>query len=124
MSLWLLIYLADISSGVSIILYFLAIGFAFRVFVCILGFVFDEIFDAEQVKGSVKGFLKYGVPILFLASLLPSKETIYYGAAAYAVESVATTDRAHNIANESFSLIEELIGKYRDELNQETTKAK
>ncbi|MFA2923365.1 hypothetical protein [Acinetobacter pittii] len=129
MKLALLVYLANVVNGLSVI--FGLIGFGF--FVCAIWIVISAYaarpatisrFDDEDEKASKQSFnqnlperkkkaVKSGkilAPIclgFFLAStLIPNEKTIYLMAGAYATEQIASNERVQKIGSDVLEVIE------------------
>ena len=71
-----------------------------------------------------KHYLKWAIPIAFIAGLAPDKETSYTMIAAYTAQSIGQNERVQNIAGQSLSVVEAFLEKTKKELEKEATPAK
>jgi len=143
MKLALLVYLANISHGVSAILGFFALlTFSFVlmaglfVLISVKDFEFlnkkhksysweseDEIKEHnEQVPKNRKLFKRLMISlsiVCFLSGLIsiliPSEKTIYIMAGAYAIEQIATNDRVQKIGSDVLEVIENKLEKLKED---------
>ena len=79
--------------------------------------------DEEDHRGMVgkyfKSYLKWAIPIAFIAGLAPDKETSYTMIAAYTAQSIGQNERVQNIAGQSLSVVEAFLKKMKKELEKE-----
>lgn len=85
--------------------------FKFLVGVFGLGSIFAGIIGDVPLKICVK-LVKVGVLTVFLAVLIPSKDTAYLMLAAEGVTEVSQNERVRELAGKSLDLLEQEIGKY------------
>lgn len=71
-----------------------------------------------------KSYLKWAVPIAFIAGLAPDKETSYTMIAAYTAQSIGQNERVQNIAGQSLSVVEAFLEKTKKELEKEAAPQK
>lgn len=81
--------------------------------------------DHREIVGKYfKSYLKWAVPIAFIAGLAPDKETSYTMIAAYTAQSIGQNERVQNLAGQSFSMVEAFLEKTKKELEKEATPQK
>ena len=131
MSFMWFIYVAGImDSAKEIIATLSVLSLLAVVFVTVVSFIFAANLAPYGTEGKAikkawtnQRALRYPLVLfaflgLAINALLPSKETMYYMAAAYGAEKVVTSEKAGELATESFGLLEDYIAKYRKELNE------
>ena len=84
----------------------------------------DEEDNRAMVGKYFKHYLKWAIPIAFIAGLAPDKETSYTMIAAYTAQSIGQNERVQNIAGQSLSVVEAFLEKTKKELEKEATPAK
>lgn len=84
----------------------------------------DEEDNRAMVGKYFKSYLKWAIPIAFIAGLAPDKETSYTMIAAYTAQSIGQNERVQNIAGQSLSVVEAFLEKTKKELEKESTPAK
>jgi len=84
----------------------------------------DEEDDRVMVGKYFKSYLKWAIPIAFIAGLAPDKETSYTMIAAYTAQSIGQNERVQNIAGQSLSVVEAFLEKTKKELEKEATPTK
>ena len=84
----------------------------------------DEEDNRAMVGKYFKSYLKWAVPIAFIAGLAPDKETSYTMIAAYTAQSIGQDERVQNIAGQSLSVVEAFLEKTKKELEKEATPQK
>ena len=81
--------------------------------------------DHREIVGKYfKSYLKWAIPIAFIAGLAPDKETSYTMIAAYTAQSIGQNERVQNIAGQSLSVVEAFLKKTKKELEKEATPQK
>lgn len=84
----------------------------------------DEEDNRAMVGKYFKNYLKWAIPIAFIAGLAPDKETSYTMIAAYTAQSIGQNERVQNIAGQSLSVVEAFLKKTKKELEKEATPQK
>ena len=84
----------------------------------------DEEDNRAMVGKYFKSYLKWTIPIAFIAGLAPDKETSYTMIAAYTAQSIGQNERVQNIAGQSLSVVEAFLEKTKKELEKEATPQK
>jgi len=131
MKLALLVYLASVVEGISLI--FGLIGFFGVVFyfpiLALMHFSnygirtheFEREAALDKQKAIMKSYTKYWklaavcFPLLLVLSiLLPKERTIYLMAGAYATEQIATNDRVQKIGSDVLEVIEQKLAELKD----------
>lgn len=84
----------------------------------------DEEDNRAMVGKYFKSYMKWAVPIAFIAGLAPDKETSYTMIAAYTAQSIGQDERVQNIAGQSLSVVEAFLEKTKKELEKEATPQK
>lgn len=128
MKLALLVYLANVSEGISVLFGLLGVA-------CIISFGFAlvnkwcvfDVYDGnseqhsnerKKAKASLDSTSKFaliGGLMILLAVLIPSEKTIYIMAGAYATEQIATNDRVQKIGNDVLEVIESKLDKMKED---------
>ena len=112
MELALFVYLAEVVGSVSILFGIISFIGALAVFTCII------VFSAEcKMKNFKSWWITPVICCAVVSALIPSKETMYMMAGAYAAQTVATS----SVASKTLELIE---SKIDSELNNLKKKEK
>lgn len=130
MTLALLVYLVSVipSIGMAIstasVLVCLGFGFVLLFSVITLSVYGDygqehkEVIRAKTMQKGLTGKLWIPITLVFVATLIPDKTTIYTMIAAYAGQKIADTPQAQQIGNDAVDVLHELLAKAKKELQE------
>lgn len=65
-------------------------------------------------------YLFISIPMIFIGSVIPDKETAYAMAAAYGVQTVLQDERVQTVAGQGIDVLESYLKKTKKELEGET----
>lgn len=135
MTLALLVYLVSVipSIGVTIgtasVLVCLGFGLVLLFSVITLsvygeyGQEHKEVIRAKTMQKGLTNKLWVPITLVFVATLIPDKTTIYTMIAAYAGQKIAETPQAQQIGNDAVDVLHELLAKAKKELQEPEDKA-
>lgn len=85
-----------------------------------------EVIKAKSTRKYLRSKLWIPITLILLATLIPSKTTIYTMIAAYAGQKIAETPVAQQIGNDAVDVLHELLAKakreLKDDVKEETKK--
>lgn len=130
MTLALLVYLVSVIPSIGMALATTAIltclGFGFILLFSVITFSVygdygqehKEIIRAKAMQTGLRNKLWIPITLVFVATLIPDKTTIYSMIAAYAGQKIAETPQAQQIGNDAVDVLHELLAKAKRELKE------
>lgn len=134
MTLAFLVYLVSVIPSIGMVLGTAAIltclGFGFILLFSVITFSIygdygsehKEIIRAKTMQRHLRNKLWIPITLVFVATLIPDKTTIYTMIAAYAGQKIAETPQAQQIGNDAIDVLHELLAKAKRELKDEEPK--
>lgn len=77
-----------------------------------------EVIRAKTMQKGLTSKLWIPITLVFVATLIPDKTTIYTMIAAYAGQKIAETPQAQQIGNDAVDVLHELLAKAKKELQE------
>lgn len=77
-----------------------------------------EVIRAKTMQKGLTNKLWIPIALVFVATLIPDKTTIYTMIAAYAGQKIAETPQAQQIGNDAVDVLHELLAKAKKELQE------
>lgn len=134
MTLAFLVYLVSVIPSIGMALAISAVltcvGFGFALLFSVVtlsvygeyGDQHKEVILAKSMQTSLRNKLWIPITLVFVATLIPDKTTIYTMIAAYAGQKIAETPQAQQIGNDAVDVLHELLAKAKRELKNEEPK--
>lgn len=131
MTLALLVYLVSvipsIGMAISTASVLVCLGFGLVLFFSVItlsvygeyGQDHKEVIRAKTMQKGLTSKLWIPITLVFVATLIPDKTTIYTMIAAYAGQKIAETPQAQQIGNDAVDVLHELLAKAKRELKDD-----
>lgn len=131
MTLAFLVYLVSVIPSIGLALGTAAIltclGFGFILLFSVITFSVygdygsehKEVIRAKSMQTGLRNKLWIPITLVFVATLIPDKTTIYTMIAAYAGQKIAETPQAQQIGNDAVDVLHELLAKAKRELKDD-----
>lgn len=131
MTLALLVYLVSVIPSIGLALWIAAIltcfGFGLMLLFSVITFSVygdygdehKEVIRAKTMQKHLRNKLWIPITLVFVATLIPDKTTLYTMIAAYAGQKIAETPAAQQIGNDAVDVLHELLAKAKRELKDD-----